>query len=50
VIDGFRWSLLGGQVSLYVPGLLGSATVAAAMLVVGIAYFRKVEHDFADLI
>ena len=50
VIDGFRWSLLGGQVSLYVPGLLASIAVIAALLATGITYFRRTERYFADLI
>jgi lipopolysaccharide transport system permease protein len=50
VIDGFRWALLRGEASLYLPGFLLSSLVTAVMLVIGIAYFRKTERTFADLI
>jgi lipopolysaccharide transport system permease protein len=50
VIDGFRWSLLGAESKLYVPGLLASLIVIALSLVVGISYFRRTEKTFADLI
>lgn len=50
VIDGFRWCLLGGQAHLYLPGFLASLGVVALMLWIGIAYFRKTERTFADLL
>ncbi len=50
VIDGFRWSVLGGQASLYLPGLALSLATAALFLVCGIWYFRKTERSFADVI
>ena len=50
VIDGFRWCLLGGQSQLYLPGFLGSLAVVAALLVVGVRYFRKTERTFADVV
>jgi lipopolysaccharide transport system permease protein len=50
VIDGFRWCLLGGQSQLYIPGFLGSLAVVAALLVVGVRYFRKTERTFADVV
>jgi lipopolysaccharide transport system permease protein len=50
VIDGFRWCLLGGQAQLYVPGFLASLGVVAAFLWIGVAYFRKTERTFADLL
>lgn len=50
VIDGFRWCLLGGQSPLYLPGFLASLCVAAAFLWFGIAYFRKTERTFADVV
>jgi len=50
VIDGFRWSILGGQASLYLPGLALSLATAALFLVSGIWYFRKTERSFADVI
>jgi lipopolysaccharide transport system permease protein len=50
VIDGFRWCLLGGQAQLYMPGFLASLVVVAALLWIGVAYFRKTERTFADLL
>ncbi len=50
VIDGFRWSLLGGRAELFLPGLFLSAILSLVLLVTGIAFFRKTERQFADLI
>jgi lipopolysaccharide transport system permease protein len=50
VIDGFRWSILGGEHHLYWPGLFVSLAGTAAMLISGIWYFRKTERSFADVI
>jgi len=48
VVEGFRWTLLGGPR----PDLsiLLSAVATAVILVGGIAYFRRVERTFADII
>lgn len=48
VVEGFRWTLLGGPR----PDLsiLISASATAIILVGGIAYFRRVERTFADII
>lgn len=50
VIDGFRWCLLGGQAHLYLPGFAASLAVVAGFLWAGVAYFRRTERTFADLI
>jgi lipopolysaccharide transport system permease protein len=50
VIDGFRWSLLVGQFSLYWPGFVVSLGTNLLLLGVGIAYFRRTERSFADVI
>ena len=50
VIDGFRWCLLGGETTLYIPGFLLSIGVSFFFLYVGIRYFRKTERGFADVI
>ena len=50
VIDGFRWCLLGGESALYMPGFLLSIGVVALFLWLGVAYFRRTENTFADLI
>lgn len=48
VVQGVRWSLLGGRPPW---GLMGiSAGVTVILLVTGLYYFRRVEHFFADLI
>lgn len=50
VIDGFRWCVLRGQAPLYLPGLLFSVIITAALLWSGVAYFRKAENTFSDVI
>jgi lipopolysaccharide transport system permease protein len=50
VIDGFRWCLLGGESALYTPGFLLSIGVVALFMWIGVAYFRRTENTFADLI
>jgi lipopolysaccharide transport system permease protein len=50
VIDGFRWSILGGDAKLYLPGFALSLGLVLLMLITGIIYFRKMERTFADVI
>ena len=50
VIDGFRWSILGGETRLYWPGFMLSLALVLVILVTGIHYFRKTEKTFADVI
>jgi lipopolysaccharide transport system permease protein len=50
VIDGFRWAILGGEVSLYWPGFFISIGLVILLLVSGIRYFRAYERSFADVI
>jgi lipopolysaccharide transport system permease protein len=50
VIDGFRWSVLGGQHVVYWPGLVASVVSILLMLLTGIWYFRRTERSFADVI
>lgn len=50
IIDGFRWSILGGKSQIYVPGLLLSLGVITVLLFLSIRYFRKTEKTFADII
>jgi lipopolysaccharide transport system permease protein len=50
VIDGFRWSLLGGYVPLFWPGFALSLVLVVAVLVSGIVVFRRTERTFADVI
>jgi lipopolysaccharide transport system permease protein len=48
IVEGFRWSLVGGPA----PGAaaLISAAVAALAIATGLAYFQRVERDLADRI
>lgn len=48
VLDGFRWSLVGGPAPG--PEALVSFAVVAALLAGGIVYFLRAERRFADLI
>lgn len=50
VIDGFRWCVLGGEQSIYWPGVSLSVLGASVLLVTGIWYFRHTERTFADVI
>ncbi len=50
VIDGFRWCILGGATTIYLPGFLISIAISILFLFVGIRYFRKMERSFADVI
>jgi lipopolysaccharide transport system permease protein len=50
VIDGFRWCILGGETTLYLPGFLTSIGISILLLIAGIRYFRKTERGFADII
>jgi lipopolysaccharide transport system permease protein len=50
VIDGFRWAILGGSSSIYLPGFTLSLGLVVLMLISGIWYFRRTERTFADVI
>ena len=50
VIDGFRWCILGGDSTIYMPSFLVSIGVIIFFLWLGIRQFRKMERTFADLI
>jgi len=50
VIDGFRWSILGGNSPFYWQGFVLSIGVIIFFLWLGIRSFRKMENSFADLI
>jgi lipopolysaccharide transport system permease protein len=48
IIDGFRWSILGGSAAID-PRFLGSSIVVTVLsLVAGVWYFRRTERGFAD--
>ncbi len=50
VVDGFRWAILGNNSRVDIPSFLVSLSVVTVFLVLGIAYFRKTEKGFADII
>ena len=50
VIDGFRWALLRGQITLWWPSIQLSIVLTTALCLSGIWYFRKMERTFADVI
>ena len=50
VIDGFRWAILGGDSKLYLPGFILSLAITFVVFYLGLAYFRKTERTFADVI
>jgi lipopolysaccharide transport system permease protein len=50
VIDGFRWCILGGESTLYLPGLVLAVIVTSLFVWLGISSFRGTEKSFADLL
>ena len=50
VIDGFRWALLRGRTGLLWSGMVISIAVTLLLCASGVAYFRKTEKLFADVI
>lgn len=50
VIEGFRWTLLGGQVSPDWFAMLLATILILALTLSGVWYFRKTERRFADYI
>lgn len=50
IINGFRWSLLPGDARFESASLLVSVIAISLLLTSGIAYFRRTERGFADVI
>lgn len=50
VIEGFRWSILRGEVPLDWTEIALSTVVTIVLLAAGIGYFRRTEKLFADVI
>jgi lipopolysaccharide transport system permease protein len=50
IIDGFRWAILGGHVSLGLESQVLSVGVTACCVLLGVWYFRRMERSFADVI
>ena len=49
VVEGFRWALLG-QENLAWDLVFVSVLVVLALLISGLFYFRRMEHEFADVV
>lgn len=50
IIDGFRWSILGGRTAIDPLFLATAVGITAASLTAGVWYFRRTERGFADVI
>jgi len=50
VIDGFRWSLLGGRAPLSGAAVALSVAITALLVASGLRHFRQTERTFADVI
>jgi len=50
VIDGFRWSILGGKTHIYWPGFLISIVLTMIILIFGFRFFKRTERVLADII
>jgi lipopolysaccharide transport system permease protein len=50
IIDGFRWSILGGHLPLEPQAAVLSVAVTGSSLLLGVWYFRRMERSFADVI
>ncbi len=50
VIDGFRWALLGGNTPMPAQALAMAVVVIVVATGASVAYFRKTEKAFADII
>jgi lipopolysaccharide transport system permease protein len=50
IIDGFRWSLMRGQMELRWPALALSVVITLMLFCSGIWNFRRTERTFADII
>jgi lipopolysaccharide transport system permease protein len=49
VVEGFRWALLGRE-NLAWDLVFVSVLVVLALLISGLFYFRRTEHEFADVV
>ncbi len=50
IIDGFRWAILGGNMTLDPQAVGFSMSVTILFLLLGVWYFRRMERTFADVI
>jgi lipopolysaccharide transport system permease protein len=50
VVQGFRWALFGDEIAQVGTLMLLSLGMTFVLLLGGIAYFRRVERSFADVV
>lgn len=50
IIEGFRWALIGQNADAPVAAVSLAAIVSGVVLTSGLAYFRRVERTFADVV
>jgi lipopolysaccharide transport system permease protein len=50
IIDGFRWSILGGRTELDLATIGYSMAITLSSLALGFWYFRRTERGFADAV
>jgi lipopolysaccharide transport system permease protein len=50
VIEGFRWAIIGKDISFYLPGFVLSLFFVTLIFIGGLWFFRKTEQTFADII
>jgi lipopolysaccharide transport system permease protein len=50
VIEGFRWAIIGKDISFYLPGFVLSLCFVTLIFIGGLWFFRKTERTFADII
>ncbi|MFT4032205.1 MAG: ABC transporter permease [Siphonobacter sp.] len=50
LIDGFRWSLLGGHAPFRLESFIPSVVIILTTVVISVWYFRKKENSFVDYI
>lgn len=50
IIDGFRYTIIGREELLYLPGLFISIGMIFMILYFGLAYYKNIEKIFADII
>jgi lipopolysaccharide transport system permease protein len=50
IIDGFRWSILGGRTPLSAEAIGIAVAVTTGAVMLGVWYFRRMERSFADVI
>ena len=50
IIDGFRWSIVGGGTEFSAIATAYAAAITLASVIIGVWYFRRTEREFADAV